>query len=430
MSLAAVKTGADEADFAQCAYTPPPAAGPVAVASAVRDAKKSPVKAKAAATAKAHRPEIRKEAPVEKSAPETTDLWEANETTRIIELALYTIPENLHFATAGEPEPPLRLDSKNPLPFLSRFPEQLNEKVGAFIDFFQKRANPFFTRSLARSSAYEGMMKKILREKNLPEELFYLALIESGFNPKALSRAKAGGIWQFISGTAKRFGLKVNPWVDERRDPEKSTYAAAEYLKSLFEIFNSWDLAAAGYNAGEGKVLKAMKKTKKREYWEIAQSRYLRRETKEYVPMFLAAVAIAQDPQKYGFDNIDYHPPLVYEKVLVPPSTSLVSVAKAAQMDLAELQALNPALRRGMTPPEAPGFEIKLPPGKRETFERNLDQLRPAAVSKSKKHRVRSGETLAKVAKRHKVKLNDLCASNGLTPKSRLKPGTVLVLPN
>jgi membrane-bound lytic murein transglycosylase D len=334
-------------------------------------------------------------------------------------------------APAAEPEPQPKVQTgKNYLPFLSSFPAQLNDRVGVFIDFFQKRANPFFTRSLARSSAYEGMMKQILREKNLPEELFYLALIESGFDPKAFSPAKAGGIWQFISGTAKRFGLKVNPWVDERRDPEKATYAAAAYLKNLFEMFNSWDLAAAGYNAGEGKVLKAMKKTQKQEYWELAQSRYLRRETKEYVPMFLAAVAIAQDPQKYGFIDISYHPPLVYEKMLVPPATSLASVARAAQIDLAELQGLNPSLRKGMTPPEAPGFELKLPPGKRALVEKNIDQLRPAAVKQSKKHRVRSGETLARVAKLHNVSVNDLCSANNLGPKSRLKPGTRLVLPD
>lgn len=317
------------------------------------------------------------------------------------------MPESENSAEASKP---------SPLSF-SGFPSQINEQVDKFIDFFQKRANPFFSRSLARSSAYETMMKKILREKNLPEDLFYLALIESGFNPKALSPAKAGGIWQFISKTAKRFGLKVDKWVDERRDPEKSTYAAAEYLKSLFEMFNSWDLAAASYNAGEGKVLKAMKKAKSQDFWEISQSRYLKQETKEYVPMFLAAVAIAKDPQKYGFYDIDYHPPLVYEKVSVPPSTTLALIAKAAEVDLSEIQALNPALKKGKTPPDGRPFEIKLPPGKKEIFEKNIQSLNQPTISRGKKHRVRSGETLARFAKRHRVKPQALAVRSDVTNK-------------
>ncbi len=431
MSRVVYRAGGEEAEFSQCLYTAPVENALAVLALAAREEKKSaPPKVKTSRAVKAYRPEVRREAAPEKVQPEIAEPAEAVENTRTLELALYSVPETPVPAPAAEPEfQPVPEAGKGPLPFLSRFPSQLNEKVGMFIDFFQRKANPFFTRSLARSSAYEGMMKKILREKNLPEELFYLALIESGFNPKAFSPAKAGGIWQFISGTAKRFGLKVNPWVDERRDPEKSTYAAAEYLKNLFEIFNSWDLAAAGYNAGEGKVLNALKKTKSQEYWEIAQTRHLKRETKEYVPMFLAAVAIAQDPHKYGFTDIDYHPPLVYEKVLVPPKTSLASIARAARIEVSELQSLNPSLRTGMTPPDAPGFEIKLPPGKREVLEQNIEQLRPASISKSKKHRVRVGETLARVAKRHGVKIEDLCESNGLSPKSRLKPGSFLVLP-
>jgi hypothetical protein len=201
--------------------------------------------------------------------------------------------------------------NKPPVAIATILPSLSHEKVEERVGFFQTKADGFFARALGRSQAYEDMMKKILREKNLPEEFFYLALIESGYNPQALSRAKASGIWQFITKTARRFGLKVDNWVDERRDPEKSTYAAAEYLSSLYEIFNNWDLVAASYNAGEGKILRAMKKTKSQDFWEISRHRYLRKETKNYVPMFLAAVLIASEPQKYGFSNIDYHPPLL-----------------------------------------------------------------------------------------------------------------------
>ena len=319
---------------------------------------------------------------------------------------------------------------RNDLPEISAtFPSLFNEKVEEFIDFFQTRGDDFFQRALGRSQAYEEMMKKILREKNLPEELFYLALIESGFNPRASSRARASGIWQFITKTAKRYGLKVDKWVDERRDPEKSTYAAAEYLKSLYEMFNNWDLAAASYNAGEGKVLKAMKRAKSQDFWEISQHRYLKRETRKYVPMFLAAVTIASAPDKYGFSNIDYHPPLLYEKVVVPPATRLDLIAKAAETDLSEIRALNPALKRGKTPPNYPQFEIKLPPGKKEIFERNFPTFNQKARFKAKIHRVRSGETLGRIAKRYRVDLQELCRFNDLSPKDRLKPGQSLLLP-
>jgi LysM repeat protein len=308
------------------------------------------------------------------------------------------------------------------------FPSLLNEKVQDFISFFQGRAESFFSRSLARSQAYEEMMKRIFREKNLPEELFYLALIESGYNPTALSHAKASGIWQFIAQTAKRFGLRIDKWVDERRDPEKSTLAAAEYLKTLHEMFNCWDLAAAGYNAGEGKVLGAMKKARSENFWEISKHRYLKQETKHYVPMFLAAMTIAKEPQKYGFYNIEYHPPLVYEKVAVPPSSSLALIAKAAETDLAEIRSLNPALLREKTPPNSPLFEIKLPPGKKEVFEKNFPSLSRSAESKNT-HRIRSGETLSLLAKKYNVSVQELCQANSLTLRSVLKPGSTLKIP-
>lgn len=321
-------------------------------------------------------------------------------------------------------------ESKTSIPSAAvhAFPSLLNDKVQDFISFFQGRAEAFFSRSLARSQAYEEMMKKIFREKNLPEELFYLALIESGYNPTALSRAKASGIWQFISQTAKRFGLRVDKWVDERRDPEKSTLAAAEYLKTLHGMFNNWDLAAASYNAGEGKVLTAMKKAKSDDFWEISNHRYLKQETKKYVPMFLAAMTIAKEPQKYGFSNIEYHPPLVYEKVAVPPSTGLALIAKAAETDLSEIRSLNPALLREKTPPSLPHFEVNLPSGKKEVFERNFPSLSRSSASKNT-YRVCSGDTLSRLAKKYNVSVQELCGANALTPQSLLKPGAILKIP-
>jgi len=309
------------------------------------------------------------------------------------------------------------------------FPKLLNERVKTYIDFFQSRADQFFTKSLARSQAYEGIIRPILREKNLPEELLYLALIESGYNPHAQSRAKATGIWQFMNGTAKRFGLRVDSWIDERRDPEKSTLAAADYLKSLYEMFNCWYLAAAGYNAGEAKIFQAMKRAKSQDFWAISQHRYLKRETKDYVPKLLAAMIIAEDPVKYGLSNIDYHPALVYEKVAVPPGVRLDQIARAAETNVEELRVLNPALRRDKTPPQDPSFEIKLPPGKKEAFEKNFSQMFKLDPRTSRKHLVRQGDTLGQIAKKYRVDLPELCQANGITAKTPIKPGMTLLLP-
>lgn len=317
--------------------------------------------------------------------------------------------------------------NKSPSNLLAGFPTLLNEKVKEFIDFFQTKADTFFTNSLARSQVYEGMMKKIFREKNMPEELFYLALIESGFNPYALSRSKASGIWQFMTNTARRFGLKVDKWVDERRDPEKSTYAAAEYLKSLHEMFNCWYLATASYNAGEGKILEAMRRANSQDFWEISKHRYLKQETKEYVPMLLAAMIIAQDPQKYGFSQVNYQPPLSYEKVGVPPGTRLDRIARAAETDLAEIRALNPSLRREKTPPNGTPFEIKLPPGKKEVFVKNFFKI--SKVDYAQKHRVHRGETLAQIAKKYRSNLRELCEFNQISPKTIIRPGSTLLIP-
>jgi LysM repeat protein len=311
---------------------------------------------------------------------------------------------------------------------LTLFPSLLHEKVRHFVEYFQTAGEDFFSVSLARSQAYESMMKKILREKNLPEEFFYLALIESGFNPRARSKAKATGIWQLMAQTARRFGLQVNRWIDERRDPEKSTRAAAEYLKSLYEIFQSWELATASYNAGEGKVLLAMKKTNSQDFWEISRHHYLKQETKRYVPKFLAAVTIARDPRQFGFSKTEDCAPIAYEKVLVPPGTRLDRIARAAQTDLATIRSLNPALLKWKTPPNGSPMEIRIPAGKKEAFEKNF-HLKQTAIASAKKHRILPGETLWYIAKKYRISLQDLCEFNQIAPQALLRPGLTLLVP-
>ena len=206
---------------------------------------------------------------------------------------------------------------------------------------------------MGRSTRYMSMMKKILREHNLPEDLIYLAMIESGFSTKAYSRAHAAGPWQFIRETGARYGLLVNAWVDERKDPIKSTRAAAQHLSDLFNRFGSWYLAAAGYNAGEGKISRALAMYNASNFWEITAEHchYIKEETKQYVPKMIAAALIAKEPGKYGFANIYYQDPLSFDEAAVPGNVELKDVAAACGVGVETIVDLNPELKRWVTPP-------------------------------------------------------------------------------
>jgi membrane-bound lytic murein transglycosylase D len=272
-------------------------------------------------------------------------------------------------------------------------------------------------------------MRNLLREQGLPEDLVYMALIESGFDPYAYSRSKAVGPWQFIYRTGKRYGLKVNWWVDERRDPEKSTIAAARYLKDLYEMFACWYLAAAGYNAGEYRIIKGMKRFRTEDFWTLTKHRYLKRETKNYVPLMIAAALVAKDPEKYGFTGIGYQEPLRYEKVKVPELTDLSHIAKACEISLEEIKDLNPELQRGVTPPNEPEYEIKIPFTKKDFFTKNFEALQPLEKFQFKTHLVKNGETLGGIAKLYRVDLDPLLEINSLNKKSPLSRGMNLLIP-
>jgi len=272
-------------------------------------------------------------------------------------------------------------------------------------------------------------MREVLKEKGLPEDLVYLAMIESGFNPYAYSRAKATGPWQFISPTGKRYGLKSNWWVDERRDPEKSTIAAAGYLKDLYDMFECWYLAAAGYNAGENKIANGMKRYRTEDFWELTKYRYLKQETKHYVPQMIAAALLAKDPEKYGFVGIEYEEPLQYDKVMVPPAMDLRLIAMACEITVEELKELNPELRRWCTPPDAPEYEIKIPFGKSDLFQKNFESLRLGAVGSFKTHIVKKGDTLQQIARLYRIELEPILEINRLEKKSRLSVGTNILIP-
>lgn len=308
-------------------------------------------------------------------------------------------------------------------------PIVINGKVEQFIEFFKTTVRANFSSWLSRAGKYVPFMKNLLRENGLPEDLVYMALIESGFNPYAYSRSKASGPWQFISPTGKRYGLKVDGWVDERRDPEKSTVAASKYLKDLYDMFECWYLAAAGYNAGENRILNGMKRYRTEDFWELAKHRYLKQETKDYVPQMIAAALIAKDPEKHGFVGIVYQDPLRYEKVNVPRVTDLRGIARACGITVEKLKELNPELLRGFTPPGPEEYEINIPFGKKEIFLENFERDPKWDRFQFKVHVVKKKETLQRIAKSYGVKIESILEINQLNSKSGLSVGTNLLVP-
>ncbi len=303
-----------------------------------------------------------------------------------------------------------------------------NETVQEYINYYQTRNRSHFELWLTRSGRYLPSMKEIFKSFELPEDLVFLALIESGFNPHAYSRSKASGPWQFMKATGKKYGLKVTRWVDERRDPIKSTYAAAKYLKDLYGMFGSWPLALASYNAGEGKVMRAMARTKAEDFWDLSSTRYLRPETKNYVPQFMAATIIAKNPEKFGF-SLSYYEPLKFDTVLIDRSTDLRVIARVVHSSYEIIKELNPELKKGMTPPLSPNYPLRIPEGTKTLFEENFGKVPEYTKILKQKHRVRRGETLLSISKRFGVPIQDLADTNSLDPNSKLHRGKILIIP-
>lgn len=289
-----------------------------------------------------------------------------------------------------------------------------NDRVRYFVDYFRGKKRDFFEVALARSGKYIPMMASILRQEGLPEDLVYLSLIESGFSLHALSRAKALGPWQFIKSTGLRYGLKINGWLDERKDPVKATRAAAAYLKDLHLQFGEWFLAAAAYNAGERKVEKAVQRYQTDDFWRLSQKNYLKSETRNYVPKFIAAAMIAGAPEKYGFGEVVYEPPMEYDEVTIDRPLRLDTVAKLADTTVKAIKELNPALLRNTTPPGEKEFALRLPPGSGEKFAQAVDSLPHSASPNVITHKVKKGETLLAIAKRYGQRVTQLMELNGL----------------
>ncbi len=301
--------------------------------------------------------------------------------------------------------------------------------VTKHIRIYTTRKKETFQRWLYRSGMYIEIIKKILKQEGLPEELVYLPIIESGYYPKARSHRRAVGPWQFIRATARKYGLKVNFWVDERRDPEKSTHAAAKYLRDLYKRFGSWHLALAAYNAGEGRIYRAIKRAKSQDLWEIIRTRYIKSETRNYVAKFIAAALIATNPELYGFDTTKIKKPLKYEKVKIDKPVSLKFVARCTDTDIRTIRLLNPELKQWCTPPDVPQYELKVPEGKSEVF---LQCFRKASRKERLPmvpYQIKKGDTFAKIAKRYGLRVNTILALNKKVNPRRLRPGSTIYLP-
>ncbi|MFQ5690081.1 MAG: LysM peptidoglycan-binding domain-containing protein [Gemmatimonadota bacterium] len=319
---------------------------------------------------------------------------------------------------------------------LARFPEnaerfeapkEMSSRVQAWIDYFQNRIPERFGLYLNRTGRYESLIRRKLRLAGLPEDLLYLAMIESGMNPNAYSRAPAVGLWQFIRGTARLYDLEISYWVDERRDPVKATDAAIAYLSDLYQEFGSWYLAAAGYNGGAGRVRRSLARTGSSTFWDLARRRALRRETRNYVPKLIAAAIISRDPAKYGF-RVQPEPPLEYDEVEVPDATSVDVIAEAAGTDEETIRSLNPEFLHGVTPPGR-RVRVRVPPGEGPLFAANYAKIPPAERVTWLVHTVTRGQTLGLIARRYGTSVAALRAANGNLDPRRLQIGQRLVVP-
>jgi membrane-bound lytic murein transglycosylase D len=306
----------------------------------------------------------------------------------------------------------------------------LNRKVLSYIELFQGRLHDWFDEGLRRGSRYLPMIEDVFRAQGLPSDLAYVPIIESAFNPNAQSRAKAKGMWQFMSGTGREHGLKQNWYIDERSDPEKATRAAASYLKMLGGMFDGdWHLALASYNGGPGRVQKALTRSGKQDFWDLtATSRFLPNETREYVPMILAAIVIAKNPSQYGFDFAPM-PPLSYERVTLDNPIDLRRVAEWTGAGIDDIQALNPELRRWTTPVRAPRYDLKVPVGTGDALRSRLTETSPESLTALQWHTVKRGESLLTIARKLKVKQSDLAEANFISMKARVAAGQQLIIP-
>jgi membrane-bound lytic murein transglycosylase D len=323
----------------------------------------------------------------------------------------------------GLSERALTLAERNEIPL------DMNEHVERWINFFTSgNGRTRFRIYLERAGAYEDMIRRRLREAGLPEDLLYLAMIESGMNPNAYSRAHAVGLWQFIRGTGRLYDLEIGYWLDERRDPFKATDAAVAHLGDLYEDYGSWYLAAAAYNGGPGRVSRGIARTGSTDFWDLSDARVLKSETRNYVPKLIAATLIAKNPERYGFDDVVPEPPLAFDVVEVPDATSFDVLAEAAGTTEDEIRRLNPQYPRRVTPPDMKA-EVRVPPGTAGTFMTAYAEVPASERVTWLEHVVTRGQTLSHIADRYGVSITAIRATNNNVNPRRLQIGQKLIIP-
>jgi membrane-bound lytic murein transglycosylase D len=310
----------------------------------------------------------------------------------------------------------------------SDLPLMMTDPVAGYISYFSSRGRGTLERALARSGLYDDMIRRVLKEEGVPQDLIYLAQAESGFHPLALSRVGARGMWQFMASRAKGYGLERDWWVDERQDPEKSTRAAAHHLKDLYSEFGDWYLAMAAYNSGPGTVQKAVKRTGYADYWELYRRNVLPKETRNYVPIILAVTIMAKNPEQYGLDKVVAEKPLAYDAMQIDYPVDLRLVAECVDAPASALQELNPSLLR-LTTPKDREFELHLPMGTKDRYLSAIAAIPPDMRVWWRYHKVVPGDTLASVAHSFRVSREAIVQANNLDGVEELRAESELIIP-
>jgi membrane-bound lytic murein transglycosylase D len=304
----------------------------------------------------------------------------------------------------------------------------VNDEVLSFLNFFQTpRGRAIVETGLRRQGRYHEMIARVLHEEGVPQDLIYLAQAESAFQPLALSRAGARGIWQFVAYRGKEYGLQHTWWIDERQDPEKATRAAAQHLRDLYGMFGDWYLAMAAYNCGPGNVQKGIERTGYADFWELYKRNVLPRETKNYVPIILALTLIAKDAEHYNI-QVDAEAPVPTDVVKPGRAIDLRLVAETIDVDVETLRALNPSLLRLATPDDS-SFELHLPVGAAEKFSAEIADIPADKWVSWRRHRVEAGETLTSIGKKYHVTPVAIADANNLEHRAALEAGQKLIIP-